>query len=38
MAGGYGRRVEETVDIHLTTVRIAAEMAASLAVVSRRLR
>lgn len=28
MAGGYGRRVEETVDIHLATVRITAEMAA----------
>ena len=28
MAGGYGRRVEETVDIHLMTVRISAEMAA----------
>jgi acetoin utilization deacetylase AcuC-like enzyme len=27
MAGGYGRRVEDTVDIHLQTVRIAAEMA-----------
>jgi acetoin utilization deacetylase AcuC-like enzyme len=26
MAGGYGRRVEDTVDIHLQTVRIAAEM------------
>jgi acetoin utilization deacetylase AcuC-like enzyme len=28
MAGGYGRHVEDTVDIHLQTVRIAAEMAA----------
>ncbi|MFN2290230.1 MAG: histone deacetylase [Anaerolineae bacterium] len=28
MAGGYGRRVEDTVDIHLATVRISAEMAA----------
>jgi len=27
MAGGYGRRVENTVAIHLETVRIAAEMA-----------
>jgi acetoin utilization deacetylase AcuC-like enzyme len=27
MAGGYGRRVDDTVDIHLQTVRIAAEMA-----------
>lgn len=27
MAGGYGRRVEDTVDVHLQTVRIAAEMA-----------
>jgi acetoin utilization deacetylase AcuC-like enzyme len=27
MAGGYGRRVEDTVEIHLQTVRIAAEMA-----------
>jgi acetoin utilization deacetylase AcuC-like enzyme len=26
MAGGYGRRIEDTVDIHLQTVRIAAEM------------
>ena len=25
MAGGYGRRVEDTVEIHLQTVRIAAE-------------
>jgi acetoin utilization deacetylase AcuC-like enzyme len=28
MAGGYGRHVEDTVDIHLQTVRIAAELAA----------
>jgi acetoin utilization deacetylase AcuC-like enzyme len=28
LAGGYGRRVEETVEIHLQTVRIAAELAA----------
>jgi acetoin utilization deacetylase AcuC-like enzyme len=27
MSGGYGRRIEDTVDIHLETVRIAAEMA-----------
>ncbi len=27
MAGGYGQRVEDTVEIHLQTVRIAAEMA-----------
>jgi acetoin utilization deacetylase AcuC-like enzyme len=27
MAGGYGRRVEDTVEIHLQTVRIAAEVA-----------
>ncbi len=27
MAGGYGRRIEDTVEIHLQTVRIAAEMA-----------
>jgi acetoin utilization deacetylase AcuC-like enzyme len=26
MAGGYGRRVQDTVDIHFQTVRIAAEM------------
>jgi acetoin utilization deacetylase AcuC-like enzyme len=26
-AGGYGRRIEDTVDIHLQTVRIAAEVA-----------
>jgi len=31
MSGGYGRRVEDTVDIHLATVRIAAEMAGGLA-------
>jgi acetoin utilization deacetylase AcuC-like enzyme len=29
MAGGYGRRVQDTVELHLQTVRIAAEMAAS---------
>jgi acetoin utilization deacetylase AcuC-like enzyme len=29
LAGGYGRRVEDTVEIHLQTVRIAAEMAAT---------
>lgn len=28
MAGGYGRRIEDTVDIHFATVRIAAEMIA----------
>jgi acetoin utilization deacetylase AcuC-like enzyme len=27
MAGGYSRRVEDIVDIHLATVRVAAEMA-----------
>ncbi len=27
MAGGYGRRVQDTVEVHLQTVRIAAEMA-----------
>jgi acetoin utilization deacetylase AcuC-like enzyme len=27
IAGGYGRRMEDTVDIHLQTVRIALEMA-----------
>jgi hypothetical protein len=27
LAGGYGRRIEDTVDIHLQTVRIAAEIA-----------
>jgi acetoin utilization deacetylase AcuC-like enzyme len=26
LAGGYGRRIEDTVDIHLETVRIAVEM------------
>lgn len=26
MAGGYGRRIEDTVDIHFATVRIAAEL------------
>jgi acetoin utilization deacetylase AcuC-like enzyme len=26
MAGGYGRRIQETVDIHLQTVRTAVEM------------
>ncbi len=26
MAGGYGRQIQDTVDIHLQTVRIAAEM------------
>jgi acetoin utilization deacetylase AcuC-like enzyme len=31
MAGGYGRQIEDTVDIHLQTVRIAAEMAEDLA-------
>ncbi len=30
MAGGYARRVADTVDIHLQTVRIAAEMADTL--------
>jgi acetoin utilization deacetylase AcuC-like enzyme len=29
MAGGYGRRVEDTVAIHFQTVRIAAEMSAA---------
>jgi acetoin utilization deacetylase AcuC-like enzyme len=29
MAGGYGRRVRETVAIHLQTVQIAAELAAN---------
>jgi acetoin utilization deacetylase AcuC-like enzyme len=29
MGGGYGRRVEDTVEIHLQTVRIAAEAAAT---------
>jgi acetoin utilization deacetylase AcuC-like enzyme len=27
MSGGYGRQIEDTVDIHLQTVRIAVEMA-----------
>ena len=27
MSGGYGRQIEDTVDIHLATVRIAAEKA-----------
>ena len=27
MAGGYGRNIDDTVDIHLTTVRIAAGLA-----------
>jgi hypothetical protein len=27
MSGGYGRQIEDTADIHLATVRIAAEMA-----------
>jgi acetoin utilization deacetylase AcuC-like enzyme len=27
MSGGYGRQIEDTVDIHLQTVRIAGEMA-----------
>ncbi|HYH83163.1 MAG TPA: histone deacetylase [Longimicrobium sp.] len=30
MAGGYGRDTEDTVDIHVTTLRIAAEMWAAL--------
>jgi acetoin utilization deacetylase AcuC-like enzyme len=29
IAGGYGRRIEDTVDIHLTTARIAARHASS---------
>jgi hypothetical protein len=28
MAGGYGKRVEDTVDIHFETVRLAAEILA----------
>jgi acetoin utilization deacetylase AcuC-like enzyme len=37
MAGGYGRHIEDTVEIHLQTVRIAAEVArAWLAPVTRR--
>ena len=31
MSGGYGRQIEDTVEIHLQTVRIAAEMADRLA-------
>lgn len=31
MSGGYGRRIEDTVDIHLATVRVADEMAGGLA-------
>jgi acetoin utilization deacetylase AcuC-like enzyme len=31
MAGGYGRQIQDTVDIHLQTVRIAVEMAQSAA-------
>jgi acetoin utilization deacetylase AcuC-like enzyme len=31
LAGGYGRRVEDTVEIHLQTVRVAAEMATRVA-------
>jgi acetoin utilization deacetylase AcuC-like enzyme len=31
LAGGYGRHVEDTVDIHLQTVRIAAALAARIA-------
>ncbi len=27
MSGGYGRQIEDTVEIHLRTVRIASEMA-----------
>ncbi len=27
MSGGYGRQIEDTVEIHLQTVRIAVEMA-----------
>ena len=30
MSGGYGRQVEDTVEIHLQTVRIAAEMAGNI--------
>jgi hypothetical protein len=26
MAGGYARQIEDTVDIHLTTIRLAVEM------------
>jgi len=35
MAGGYSRRVEDIVDIHLQTVRLAAEMATAWAVPGR---
>ncbi|MEJ2207638.1 MAG: histone deacetylase [Anaerolineae bacterium] len=38
MAGGYGRRVEDTAEIHLQTVRIAAEMAPTWPVPARRER
>jgi len=38
MAGGYGRRVEDTVGIHLQTVRIAAEMAPTWPVLARCMR
>jgi len=31
LAGGYARRVEDTVELHLQTVRIAAEMVAQMA-------
>jgi len=31
MSGGYGRQIEDTVEIHLATVRIAAEMAIEMA-------
>ena len=31
MAGGYARAIDDTVDIHFTTVRVAAERAAALA-------
>jgi len=30
MSGGYGRQIEDSVDIHLQTVRIAAEMAGNI--------
>jgi acetoin utilization deacetylase AcuC-like enzyme len=36
MAGGYGRRVEDTAEIHLETVRIAAEMAPTWPLPARR--
>jgi len=29
MAGGYARRIEDSVDIHLTTVRTAVELLVS---------